>query len=55
MIIAKFVIVVLISYFLGSIPFGLLISKRIAKVDVREHGSGKIGATNVAISSSNQE
>jgi glycerol-3-phosphate acyltransferase PlsY len=47
MIIAKFVVVVLIGYLLGSIPFGLLISKRIAKVDVREHGSGKIGATNV--------
>jgi glycerol-3-phosphate acyltransferase PlsY len=47
MIIAKFVAVVLIGYLLGSIPFGLLISKRIAKVDVREHGSGKIGAANV--------
>jgi len=47
MIIAKFVVVVLVGYFLGSIPFGLLISKRIAKVDVRAHGSGKIGATNV--------
>ncbi len=47
MIIAKFVIVVLLGYLLGSIPFGLLISRRMAKVDVREHGSGKIGATNV--------
>jgi len=47
MIIAKFVIVVLLGYLLGSIPFGLLISRRMARVDVREHGSGKIGATNV--------
>ncbi len=47
MIIAKFVAVVIIGYLLGSIPFGVLIGRRIAKVDVREHGSGKIGATNV--------
>jgi len=47
MIIAKFVVVVLIGYLLGSIPFGLLISKRSNKVDIRQYGSGKIGATNV--------
>jgi len=47
MIIVKFVTVVLIGYLLGSIPFGLLISKRSGKVDVRQYGSGKIGATNV--------
>lgn len=47
MIIAKFVAVVIIGYLLGSIPFGVLISKRMAKVDVRQHGSGKIGTTNV--------
>lgn len=47
MIIAKFVAVVLIGYLLGSIPFGLLIAKRSGKVDVRQYGSGKIGATNV--------
>jgi len=47
MIIAKFVAVVLVGYLLGSIPFGLLISKRSSKVDVRQYGSGKIGATNV--------
>ena len=47
MIIAKFVSVVIIGYLLGSIPFGLLIGRRSAKVDVRQYGSGKTGATNV--------
>jgi glycerol-3-phosphate acyltransferase PlsY len=47
MMIAKFVSVVILGYLLGSIPFGLLLAKRQAKVDVREHGSGKIGTTNV--------
>jgi glycerol-3-phosphate acyltransferase PlsY len=47
MLIFKFVSVVIIGYLLGSIPFGLLIAKRYAKVDVRKYGSGKIGATNV--------
>ena len=48
MIIAEFVAVVLIGYLLGSIPFGVIISKRSAGVDVRDYGSGKTGATNVA-------
>ena len=47
MIIAKFVVVVIIGYLLGSIPWGVLVGKRFAKVDVRQHGSGKTGATNV--------
>ena len=47
MIIAKFVAVVILGYLLGSIPFGLWISRRQAKVDVRKYGSGKTGATNV--------
>jgi len=47
MIIAKIVAVVIIGYLLGSIPFGVLIGKRFAKVDVRNYGSGKMGATNV--------
>ena len=47
MIIAKFVTVALIGYLLGSIPFGLIISKRKAKIDIRQHGSGKTGGTNV--------
>ncbi len=47
MIFAKYVIVILIGYLLGSIPFGLIISRRQARVDVRQIGSGKTGMTNV--------
>jgi len=37
----------IIAYVLGSIPFGVLFA-RAQGVDLREHGSGNIGATNVA-------
>jgi len=47
MIIANFVIVVLIGYLLGSIPFGVLVARRAIKGDVRQYGSGRTGATNV--------
>jgi len=36
-----------IGYFLGSIPFGLLLCLAMGKGDVRKIGSGNIGATNV--------
>lgn len=36
-----------ISYLVGAIPFGLLISKTCCNTDPREQGSGNIGATNV--------
>jgi glycerol-3-phosphate acyltransferase PlsY len=38
----------LIAYFLGSIPFGVLIAKALGGPDVRSAGSGNIGAANVA-------
>ena len=47
MIIAKFVAVILVGYLLGSIPFGLIVGKLKANIDVRNYGSGKTGATNV--------
>ena len=40
-------LILLISYLLGSIPFGFLLTKIILKKDIREIGSGNIGATNV--------
>ena len=41
------VISLIISYLLGSIPFGYIIGKLFKGVDVRDYGSGKTGATNV--------
>ena len=41
-------IALLLSYLIGSIPSGFLLTKYVMKKDVREYGSGNIGATNVA-------
>ena len=37
-----------IAYLLGSIPFGRIIARKVARIDITKHGSGNIGATNVA-------
>ena len=34
------------SFLLGSIPWGVIISKAFYHTDIREHGSGNIGTTN---------
>lgn len=39
-------LLLVISYLLGSIPFGLVIGKVFKKIDIREHGSKNTGATN---------
>ena len=41
------ILVIVVSYFIGGIPFGFLISKRFGGIDIRQHGSGNTGATNV--------
>ncbi|MEA3229151.1 MAG: glycerol-3-phosphate 1-O-acyltransferase PlsY [Campylobacterota bacterium] len=37
----------LMAYLIGGIPFGLLLAKKFAGVDIKASGSGSIGATNV--------
>ena len=42
-----YLIVVIVAYLLGSIPFGFLLVLLVRKQDIRVQGSGNIGATNV--------
>ena len=40
-------LIVVGSYLLGAIPFGYLVARAVRGIDIREHGSRNIGATNV--------
>ncbi|TLS67011.1 glycerol-3-phosphate 1-O-acyltransferase PlsY [Mariprofundus erugo] len=42
----EFICALCAAYLLGAVPFGLVLTKALAKRDPREHGSGNIGATN---------
>lgn len=43
----ELVLIIIISYLIGSIPTAYLIGRMCGKVDIREVGSGNVGATNV--------
>ncbi len=43
----KVLLLVLFSYFLGAVPTGYLIARKVMGIDIREHGSGNPGAANV--------
>jgi len=43
----KLLAIILLGYFLGAIPFGLIIGRLTRGIDVREYGSGKTGFANV--------
>lgn len=41
-----YIILIIFAYLLGSIPFALVVGKIGFNIDIREHGSGNLGATN---------
>lgn len=47
MLILAFVFIAVLSYLLGSLNFGVILSNKIKKDDVRNHGSGNAGTTNM--------
>ncbi len=47
MLIVAFIVIALISYLLGSLNFGVILSNKIENDDVRNYGSGNAGTTNM--------
>ena len=41
------IIALVVAFVLGSIPFSYVLGKRLQGIDLRQHGSGNLGATNV--------
>ena len=48
MIVLKYILTAVCAYFLGSVSVSILLSRGIMNADVRAHGSGNAGATNMA-------
>jgi glycerol-3-phosphate acyltransferase PlsY len=47
MLVTELLLIAIASYLIGSIPFGYIIARRKANIDITSIGSGRIGATNV--------
>lgn len=47
MLIIAFAFIAILSYLLGSLNFGVILSNKLKKDDVRNHGSGNAGTTNM--------
>jgi len=41
------IVCLLCCYLLGAIPFSFLVARTVKKIDLRQHGSGNLGATNI--------